>query len=324
MVVLSQEEHSKAKFGSLMILLPSSARSFLLTSTTSSMRTDHTKLFLLGLLRTVTALATEASTTSLSSSHAVPTYASAATTASPSAPSAAVAPLTLRLARRTDVPSIQRCNLATLPENYNQQFYSNHLRQWGDLAIVATDGNYKFGSFPGIEDEKVVAYVLGKVEERTVMETPHDDDDYNVFRSQPTMYSTYRFGHVTSLAVLETHRRRGLAVELMKQLHHHLANVYGVDSVGLHVRKSNRPACKLYQQFGYIEQEVIPNYYQDGEDAYYMKKDLFPTMSQQERGLFGLRRKPWEVGPLRLPRTVGVPAEEEEEEETPELLTGTQ
>jgi len=40
------------------------------------------------------------------------------------------------MARRSDVPSIQRCNLATLPENYNSNFYLHHLRSWPELALV--------------------------------------------------------------------------------------------------------------------------------------------------------------------------------------------
>ena len=35
--------------------------------------------------------------------------------------------ISLRLARRSDVPSIQRCNLETLPENYSAAFYVNHM-----------------------------------------------------------------------------------------------------------------------------------------------------------------------------------------------------
>jgi len=45
--------------------------------------------------------------------------------------------LTFRLARRTDVPQIQKCNLATLPENYNPNFYVNHMRTWPELCLVA-------------------------------------------------------------------------------------------------------------------------------------------------------------------------------------------
>lgn len=43
----------------------------------------------------------------------------------------------LRLAGPADVPSLNDCNLQTLPENYNHQFYLHHLREWPDLALVA-------------------------------------------------------------------------------------------------------------------------------------------------------------------------------------------
>jgi len=360
-----------------------------------SVSSDQVKLFLFGLLRTVSALA---STTPTDARFA----AAAAASSRPSSSAAAVTSFsgntmltdlgvpctfTLRLARRTDVPSIQRCNLATLPENYNQQFYADHLRRWPELAFVAVETPVKdessmrssssllfSSSFPVQVEEKVVAYVLGKVEERAVDITDENDlteadleewanaalsrrndNDHRAsyMMTRPPAATTERLGHVTSLAVLEPYRRRGLALELMKQLHYHLRVHYHVPAVGLHVRQSNAAAEKLYRQFGYVCDDRIAGYYQDGEDAYFMKKALQPIESSASMassagssggGFFGnLRRqhRPWETGPmhLRLPRMVGMPppiepisspcsssssvASKEEEEETPELLTGT-
>ena len=45
--------------------------------------------------------------------------------------------IAFRLARRSDVVGIQECNLATLPENYNSNFYVNHVRAWPELSLVA-------------------------------------------------------------------------------------------------------------------------------------------------------------------------------------------
>lgn len=276
---------------------------------------DQAKLLFLGLLRTVSALATtEAKIGSYHHYHHHHHHHSNL--------GAPPFPLTLRLARRSDVAEIQRCNLATLPENYNQQFYTNHLRQWPDLAFVAVDESLQptmFGTgFADQPQEKVVAYVLGKVEDRTVV-----DADFEDLYGRRPMYTTERLGHVTSLAVLEPYRRRGLAAELMKQLHHHLATAYQVSAVGLHVRQSNAAAERLYLGFGYEQAECIPAYYQDGEDAYFMRKRLEAPSMTRSPGLFGLRRsRPWETGPedLRLPRRVGVP---EEETHAEELLTGS-
>ena len=294
---------------------------------------DQAKLFFLGLLRTVSALA--------SKSRMMPHVTAASAYGSMVTPPQ----ITLRLARRTDVPSMQRCNLASLPENYNQQFFANHMRQWPELTIVAEYNDIGKGGMPsspgsgyspfpgGSSETNVVAYVLGKVEERTVpvrVEKSMDwhQDPYEQYNMNS--FVTERVGHVTSLAVLDGFRRQGLARELMNQLHHHLESCYGVDAVGLHVRQSNVPAERLYRRFGYEAAERIPGYYQDGEDAYFMKKRLNRSQHYQQQAhqrLFGgfRKAKPWETGPdaVRLPRLVGKPVYPADQETSPELLTGS-
>eukprot|EP00980_Cylindrotheca_fusiformis_P012463 scaffold3055_cov143-Cylindrotheca_fusiformis.AAC.4 len=207
----------------------------------------------------------------------------------------------LRLATRSDVPSIQRCNLACLPENYNSQFYCSHLRQWPDLAVVAEDvseaprnhSRLPFSNFSPVEP-KIVAYVLGKIETRPVVDL-----------NNPTYGNDQveTLGHVTSLAVQDDFRRLGLAQAMMTQLHHHLQH-QGIKNCGLHVRTSNEAACRLYQRDGYEIAQIIPSYYQDGEDAYFMRKALnqCSTSSSGQAMLFG--KKIWKSGPdeLRLPR----------------------
>jgi len=214
----------------------------------------------------------------------------------------------LRLATRTDVPAIQRCNLACLPENYNTHFYCSHLRQWPDLAVVAEEVSHfrsketpeerqqQSRAFPGGQSEpKIVAYVLGKVETRPLIDF-----------KDPTSCNdrVERLGHVTSLAVQKDFRRLGLAKAMMTQLHHHLQH-HGIASCGLHVRTSNLAACRLYQEDGYEIDQVIKSYYQDGEDAYFMRR-IFHQESRIDRpSRFG--KKVWKSGPeaLRLPRTHG-------------------
>jgi len=47
---------------------------------------------------------------------------------------------------------------------------------------------------------------------------------------------------------------------------------YGVHASTLHVRCSNKAAQKLYLgSLGYRIVQVVPQYYQDGADAYYMQ-----------------------------------------------------
>lgn len=289
---------------------------------------DQAKLLLFALLRgTVSSLATEPKVAAGGVGLAVKTAPILSSN------------IQLRLARKRDVAAIQRCNLATLPENYNSQFYVNHMRQWPDLCLVAEDTmgmednlgmepDQPFGaSFLGGSSKpepNVVAYVLGKVEERPPK--PQYSSYAEEFETSESMQQLAcdqeRFiGHVTSLAVLQPYRRKGLAAALMKQLHFHLEEAYGAGAVGLHVRKSNEAACRLYQNYGYQIDLTIPGYYQDGEDAYFMKKPLevpsqlamagrseipkFPFLGRRPPQ----RPQPWESAPsdLRLPREVEAP-----------------
>ena len=251
----------------------------------------------------------------------------------------------LRLARRTDVASIQRCNVATLPENYNVAFYAHHMHTWPDLAIVAEHvdpvANQAFRpAYPGQQPEpNIVAYVMGKVEERTIPRNPENpttspfrDEMLGNTNSHGSIFwgnnenkqrenhdPSYKYnpnpttelsGHVTSIAVLHEYRRKGLGGTLLDQLHAHLSLSHGATGgVGLHVRQSNRAATNLYQNFGYEVHDCILDYYQDGEDAFYMKRDLDapPQLVQRNRLWRGAQRpKPWEQNdsPWRLPRIV--------------------
>jgi len=135
---------------------------------------------------------------------------------------------------------------------------------------------------------------LGKIETRPVKN--FGSVEYNKEQVET-------LGHVTSLAVQDGFRRLGLAQAMMSQLHHHLQH-QGIKQCGLHVRTSNEAACRLYQSDGYEIAQIIPAYYQDGEDAYFMRKSL-PASSANAAGqsLF-FSNKIWKTGPdeLRLPR----------------------
>jgi peptide alpha-N-acetyltransferase len=95
--------------------------------------------------------------------------------------------MNIRRATIQDLFAMQNCNLSCLPENYQMKYYMYHILSWPQLLYVAEDR-------PG----HIVGYVLSKMEEDSVnSESPH--------------------GHITSLAVLRSHRKLGLAKELMQQ-----------------------------------------------------------------------------------------------------------
>ncbi|CDK24965.1 unnamed protein product [Kuraishia capsulata CBS 1993] len=190
--------------------------------------------------------------------------------------------ITIRQATIEDMEGMQNANLNNLPENYTFKLYMYHILTWPQASFVATtsgsdlveaeDEDYKQDPKQDAQyvrrNEKIVGYVLGKMDDEPDGDkTPH--------------------GHVTSLSVMRTYRRMGLAEKLMRQCLYSLAENYLGEYVSLHVRKSNRAALHLYKdtlQFEVLS--VEKSYYQDGEDAYYMKKvlvleDLVPSKFQK-------------------------------------------
>jgi peptide alpha-N-acetyltransferase len=150
------------------------------------------------------------------------------------------------------LPSIQQCNLSNLPENYFLKYYLYHALTWPQLSFVAVvrGPGGRPSAYP-----KVVGYVLAKMEE-----DPPDGIQH---------------GHITSLSVMRTHRRLGIAEKLMRMSQRAMAEVFNATYVSLHVRQSNVAALHLYRDtLGFEVEKVESKYYADGEDAYAMKMDL--------------------------------------------------
>jgi peptide alpha-N-acetyltransferase len=167
--------------------------------------------------------------------------------------------VSIRQATAQDLLEMQHCNLMCLPENYQMKYYLYHYLSWPQLLMVADDGG------------KIVGYVLAKMEDDA--KEPH--------------------GHITSLAVLRTHRKLGLATKLMNAAQAQMQGVFHADYVSLHVRKSNTAAFHLYSQtLGYLQHDIELKYYADGEDAYDMRKP-FPKRGEEKP-----KTKPVEVADL--------------------------
>lgn len=79
--------------------------------------------------------------------------------------------------------------------------------------------------------------------------------------------------HITNLAVAPGQRRSGAAEELLS---HAIREAVQKGAVWcqLEVRASNAPARRLYEKSGFIGIGIRGNYYQDGEDAVVMGKEL--------------------------------------------------
>ncbi|KAG6821565.1 hypothetical protein H0H93_000074 [Arthromyces matolae] len=147
-----------------------------------------------------------------------------------------------------DLMGMQACNLQNLPENYTMKYYLYHAMTWPSLSYVAEDSK-----------GRIVGYILAKMEE----ETPEGEATH---------------GHVTSISVLRSYRRLGLAKKLMilsracfiifgaSFMHlicpeDAMASIYKAAYVSLHVRKSNRAALGLYKDTLGFELEKVEKGY---------------------------------------------------------------
>ncbi|ORC86189.1 putative N-acetyltransferase complex ARD1 subunit [Trypanosoma theileri] len=164
----------------------------------------------------------------------------------------------IRRATMDDMYQMQHCNLRCLPENYNLRYYLYHILSWPQLLYVQEDYN-----------RNVVGYVLAKMEDEERPDKIH--------------------GHITSIAVLRSHRRLGIASRVMRASMKEMEEEYDANYCSLHVRMTNDAALHLYQDtLGFRCANVEEKYYVDNEDAYHMKKyfkgtnpGLYVTMSRQ-------------------------------------------
>lgn len=200
---------------------------------------------------------------------------------------------------------MQNANLTNLPENYALKYCTQPMgfkgltnrpvpRSIMAAAKLRCDRRRTTSEHTASNRQtgKIVGYVLAKMEEE-----PGDGIQH---------------GHITSLSVMRTYRRLGLADKLMRQSRTPYPNTpealicteramvenYDAKYVSLHVRKSNRAALSLYRDtlnFTYSQPlfnyrlmgehrlvEVEKKYYADGEDAYSMKKDLADITAQRD------------------------------------------
>ena len=80
-------------------------------------------------------------------------------------------------------------------------------------------------------------------------------------------------GHLMNIAVDPHYRRQGIAQRLMEHGIEYLRELEA-DCIELEVRKTNFEAVQLYSKYGFEIVGQVRAYYQDGEDANLMRKDL--------------------------------------------------
>jgi ribosomal-protein-alanine N-acetyltransferase len=140
----------------------------------------------------------------------------------------------IRPFRATDLPQILAIENASFPHPYEEELFSLLWRSSPNGFLVAH------------EDNRIVAYAL-----------------YGVQGGKGTIYS---------LAVRPDARRRGYGDSLLDHALQDLSQK--VRRVRLQVAVDNRPALELYEKHGFTKKKILRRYYEDGQDAYVMTKEL--------------------------------------------------
>jgi ribosomal-protein-alanine N-acetyltransferase len=83
-------------------------------------------------------------------------------------------------------------------------------------------------------------------------------------------------GHIISLAVDKKYRGRKIATQLLTKV---VIIFKGVEAnkITLEVRGDNSGAIEFYKKFGFLIDRKVPNYYEDGQEAYVMYFDKLVT-----------------------------------------------
>lgn len=75
------------------------------------------------------------------------------------------------------------------------------------------------------------------------------------------------------LSVNDNNRKQGIGSALLSQFLTEMKN-HQITQVELEVRTTNQGALEFYKKQGFILREKLQQFYQNGEDAYNMSKEL--------------------------------------------------
>lgn len=122
----------------------------------------------------------------------------------------------------------------TLPEHYNPSLFNHFYETFPEGLIIVE------------KLHKIIGFIVGI----------------------KTSISTVR---IVMLSISEKQRRQGIGSALLNHFLKEMA-LQNIKQIELEVRVDNEQAIKFYQKNGFTILELLPKFYQNGEDAYQMKR----------------------------------------------------
>ncbi len=146
-----------------------------------------------------------------------------------------------------DLESIIAINRISLPENYPVGYFIQLIKDWKESSVVA------------VSDKKIIGYIITRIEK---------------FPLSQLFLKKYPKGHIISVAVLPEYRRQGVGKGMMDFVLNRLLLMENIKEVTLEVRESNVAAIHLYKNLSFFVAKTLERYYNDGESALVMVKEL--------------------------------------------------
>jgi ribosomal-protein-alanine N-acetyltransferase len=144
--------------------------------------------------------------------------------------------LQIRRVQATDIFSVIALAYDTLPERYNPSIFNQLYESFPEGFLVA------------IQNHTLIGFIIG-------------------------IKTTTNTARILMLCIDENNRKQGIGSALLKQFLLFMKN-HQIKQVELEVRTTNKGALEFYIKQGFIIQEKLRQFYQFGEDAYCMKKEL--------------------------------------------------
>jgi ribosomal-protein-alanine N-acetyltransferase len=144
--------------------------------------------------------------------------------------------LKIRRVQPNDIFPVIDLAFDTLPERYNPSIFNQFYESFPDGFLIALRNNSIIGFLIGIKTSPTIARIL-------------------------------------MLAVKQKNRKQGIGTALLLQFLSEMKH-HNVTQVELEVRTTNQGALEFYKRQGFRLQDTLDHFYQNGEPAYSMAKDL--------------------------------------------------
>ena len=144
--------------------------------------------------------------------------------------------LKIRRVQPPDIIEVIALAYDTLPERYNPVIFNQFYESFPEGFLVVVDEQQLIGFLIGIKIAPTIARVL-------------------------------------MLSIQSRYRKQGIGTALLNEFLRIMRHL-SVTEVELEVRTTNRGALAFYKKQGFLLQHTLKQFYQNGDDAYVMKKKL--------------------------------------------------